>query len=102
MWDTGRLVEQVVISKLQHFVATCMWVYTRLDGPMGSECLPVVVYKISRLGTPSARAADLGQGLPLYPVLTGASCVLRNREQDERPAGGREKVADAPITSYYA
>ena len=40
---------------------------------------------------PSARAADLGQGLHLHPVSEGSPCVPRSREHAKRPAAGREK-----------
>ena len=45
---------------------------------------------------PQSSATDLGQGPHLHPVFARASCVPRNRKQEDIPAGGRVKNAHVP------
>ena len=87
-WRSRR--QSYVWRNLSFVFRVCMG----LVGSSLSERDPVVIYQFSRLCTPRARDKDFGQGPHLDPVFTRAFCVPRNREQEERPAGGIAKNAD--------
>jgi len=81
-----------------YVLSSCGVAKKNLRGSRWSETGPVVICQFSRLWTPRARATDLGQGPHLHPVFTRAP---RNREHEERPAGGRAKNAGVQETSIW-
>ena len=67
----------------------------------GRKAIPWLFTSFCDFEPPQHVPSTLARGPHLQPVLKRASCVPRNREQEKRPAGIREKNDNAPTKFMF-